>query len=160
MTNQEKMTPNPVHEKTSLDSAASMHSKWGSAVTEAGWTNVPNTLLKNAYRLKLDPTETLTLIYLLRFWWKTSDMPYPSISKTSVEMGVTRKTMAKKFASLQEKGLIELVKHNGRRKFSLDGLRKQLDYLERNPEELITADDGDDYEPLIASGISIKNPEW
>jgi DNA-binding MarR family transcriptional regulator len=135
-----------------------MISKWGNEVTEAGWTNVPNTLLKNAYRLKLDPTETLTLIYLMRFWWKSSDMPYPSISKTSIEMGVTRKTMAKKFASLQEKGLIELVKDKGRRKFSLDGLREKLDYLERHPEVLDALDD-DDYDD-VPTKIKLSAAEW
>lgn len=154
------MTSNSSQEKIILDNAASMISKWGDAVTDAGWTNVPNTLLKNAYRLKLDPTETLTLIYLLRFWWKSNDMPYPSISKTSIEMGVTRKTMAKKFASLQEKGLIELIKHQGRRKFSLDGLRKRLDYLEKNPKELVTNDGDDDYDSIPAKGIVVGNHEW
>jgi len=145
-------------QKFILDNQASMSSKWGNEVTEAGWTNVPNTLLKNAYRLKLDPTETLTLIYLMRFWWKSSDMPYPSISKTSIEMGVTRKTMAKKFASLQEKGLIELVKDKGRRKFSLDGLREKLDYLERHPEVLDALDD-DDYDD-VPTKIKLSAAEW
>lgn len=145
-------------QKFILDNQASMSSKWGNEVTEAGWTNVPNTLLKNAYRLKLDPTETLTLIYLMRFWWKSSDMPYPSISKTSIEMGVTRKTMAKKFASLQEKGLIELVKDKGRRKFSLDGLREKLDYLERHPEVLDAPDD-DDYDDMPTK-IKLGKVEW
>lgn len=146
------------------DSASSMKTKWGEGVTGAGWTTVPNTLLKNAYRMDLDPTETLTLIYLLRFWWNAEDMPYPSISKTSIEMGVTRKTMAKKFASLQEKGLIKLVKHKGRRKFSLDGLRERLDYLEKNPKELLSEEE-DDYDalglsPKPASGVVLEKSEW
>jgi len=145
------------------DNSSSMKAKWGGEVTGAGWTTVPNTLLKNAYRMDLDPTETLTLIYLLRFWWNAEDMPYPSISKTSVEMGVTRKTMAKKFASLQEKGLIKLVKHKGRRKFSLEGLRERLDYLEKNPKEL-SGEEGDDYDalgqPVVADALMIKDPQW
>lgn len=142
-----------LNQRVILDNQASMESKWGDEVTRAGWTNVPNTLLKNAYRLKLDPTETLTLIYLMRFWWKSSDMPYPSISKTSIEMGVTRKTMAKKFASLQAKGLIELVKDRGRRKFSLDGLRAKLDYLERNPEVLAALEEEDDDYDVIPTQV-------
>jgi DNA-binding MarR family transcriptional regulator len=146
------------------DSSSSMKAKWGEEVVRAGWTTVPNTLLKNAYRMNLDPTETLTLIYLLRFWWNAEGMPYPSISKTSVEMGVTRKTMAKKFASLQEKGLIKLVKHQGRRKFSLDGLRERLEYLEKNPKE-VSSEEEDDYEALepsivVADAIRVKDPQW
>lgn len=103
-----------------------MKEKWGGIVLDSGWTGIPNALLKYAGPLGLDPAETLTLIYLMRFWWKTEDLPYPSISKTSLEMGVSRKTMTKKFASLKEKGYITTVKQGGRNKFSLDGLRKAL----------------------------------
>lgn len=106
--------------------ATAVQEKWGSAALDAGWTTIPNTLLKYAGALDLDPTETLVLIYLMRFWWKTNDLPYPSISRTSVEMGVSRKTMTKKFASLREKGFIKLVKQGGKNKFSLAGLQKAL----------------------------------
>lgn len=106
--------------------SSGMQDKWGKTVLDAGWTGIPNALLKYAGPLGLDPAETLTLIYLMRFWWKTEDLPYPSISKTSLEMGVSRKTMTKKFASLREKGYIRLVKQGGRTKFSLDGLKKAL----------------------------------
>lgn len=147
------------HEKFILDNGSTMESKWGPNVTDSGWTNVPNTLLKNAYRLKLDPAETLTLIYLMRFWWKSNDMPYPSISKTSIEMGITRKTMAKKFASLQEKGLIELVKHKGRRKFSMKGLQEKLDYLERHPV-VLTEDDDDEDDDAALSPVLVGKSEW
>ncbi len=103
-----------------------LEEKWGKTILDAGWTSVPNALLKYAGDLKLDPTETLVLIYLMRFWWRTKDLPYPSISKTSEEMGVSRKTMTKKFASLREKGFITPVKQGGRIKFSLEGLQKAL----------------------------------
>lgn len=103
-----------------------MDKKWGDITLDAGWTCIPNALLKYAGDLHLDPTETLVLIYLMRFWWKTSDLPYPSISKTSIEMGVSRKTMTKKFASLREKGYITPIKQGGRTKFSLEGLQKAL----------------------------------
>jgi hypothetical protein len=106
--------------------SSGMQDKWGKTVLDAGWTGIPNALLKYAGPLGLDPAETLTLFYLMRFWWKTEDLPYPSISKTSLEMGVSRKTMTKKFASLREKGYISLVKQGGRTKFSLDGLKKAL----------------------------------
>lgn len=105
---------------------SAMQEKWGGPVLEAGWTGIPNALLKHAGALDLDPAETLTLIYLMRFWWKPGDLPYPSISKTCLEMGVSRKTMTKKFASLREKGYIKIVKQGGKTKFSLDGLRKAL----------------------------------
>lgn len=108
------------------NSPGGMREKWGGGVLDAGWTGVPNALLKYAGPLRLDPTETLTLIYLMRFWWKTDELPYPSISKTSLEMGVSRKTMTKKFASLREKGYIDVVKQGGKTKFSLDGLKKAL----------------------------------
>jgi len=109
--------------------------KWGSALS-GGWTAVPNNLLRYAGALDLDPTETLVLIYLMRFWWKKDDIPYPSISKTSLEMGVSRKTATKKFASLREKGYITQVKQDGRLKYSLEGLQKALVAAQRKAAQI------------------------
>jgi len=107
-----------------------LYKKWGREALSGGWTSVPSLLLKNAGKLGLDPTETLTLIYLVRFWWKAEDLPFPSISKTSEEMGVTRKTLSKKFSSLKEKGFIHEVKSTGEiTKYSLDGLIRKLEEL-------------------------------
>lgn len=107
-----------------------LYKKWGPRTLSHGWTSIPSVLLKNAGKLGLDPTETLTLIYLTRFWWKANEWPYPSISKTSEEMGVTRKTLSKKFASLKEKGFIEEVKEPGKAmKYSLAGLVDKLEKL-------------------------------
>jgi len=112
-----------------------MYKKWGRGIMKSGWTSVPNILLKNAANLKLDPTETLTLVYLIRFWWKAEDHPFPSISKTSKEMGVTRKTLSKKFASLKEKGLILEIKQPGKAtKYSLSGLLVKLNEIENVAE--------------------------
>lgn len=119
---------------------SSMEEKWGRVTLDAGWTGVPNALLKYAGPLGLDPTETLVLIYLMRFWWKTEDLPYPSITKTSEEMGVSRKTMTKKFAALREKGYITPVKQGGRTKFNMDGLRKALVTEHRKQKEVQKAE--------------------
>lgn len=104
-----------------------LYRKWGRPILSKGWTSTPNLLLKHAGKMGLDPTETLALIHLIRFWWKPENLPFPSITKTSEEMGVTRKTLSKKFASLKEKGFIQEVKGtNGVTKYSLDGLIQKL----------------------------------
>lgn len=113
--------------KNGLKGEKDLYRKWGVQVLSQGWTSVPNVLLKNAGKLGLDPTETLTLIYLTRFWWKAEDMPFPSISKTCEEMGITRKTLSKKFSSLKEKGFIAEVKEPGQAmKYRMDGLLEKL----------------------------------
>jgi len=118
-------------EESSTRLSQDLYKKWGSEVLSKGWTSTPNLLLKHAGDLKLDPTETLALIHLMRFWWKPEDLPFPSISKTSEEMGVTRKTLSKKFSSLKEKGFIREVKVPGHAaKYSLDGLIAKLNELQ------------------------------
>lgn len=118
------------HAKTPSRGDNDLFKKWGGKALSGGWTSIPSLLLKNAGKLGLDPTETLTLIYLARFWWKAEGLPFPSISKTSEEMGVTRKTLSKKFASLKEKGFIHEVKDVGQvTKYSLDGLIRKLEDL-------------------------------
>jgi len=112
-----------------------LYKKWGPETLSKGWTSVPNLLLKHAGTLNLDPTETLTLIYLMRFWWKPENLPYPSISKTCIEMGVSRKTLSTKFSSLKKKGLISDVKENGQPlRYSLQGLIKRLAELKNSAE--------------------------
>lgn len=130
-------------------SPSGMEEKWGKTVLDAGWTGIPNALLKYAGPLGLDPAETLTLIYLMRFWWRTQELPYPSISKTCLEMGVSRKTMTKKFASLREKGYITIVKQGGRTKFSLAGLRKALEKEHRAQREISKTKRPDDIEDVV-----------
>ncbi|RZI59120.1 MAG: hypothetical protein EOP14_04510 [Pseudomonas sp.] len=104
-----------------------LYRKWGKTVLAKGWTSTPNLLLKHAGPMGLDPTETLALIQLMRFWWKPENLPFPSITKTSQEMGVTRKTLSKKFSSLKKKGFIEEVKGpDGVIKYSLVGLVQKL----------------------------------
>lgn len=107
---------------------ASLYSKWGAKTIAEGWTSVPNALLKRAGQLGLDTGELLTLIYLMRFWWTADSMPFPSISKTAIEMGVSKKTLDKKFASLIEKGLLEaIVVKDKPTKYSLQGLVRALE---------------------------------
>lgn len=120
-----QLITNPSNGILTAGMESDLKDKWGSALS-GGWTAVPNNLLRYAGALNLDPTETLVLIYLMRFWWKKDDMPYPSISKTSIEMGVSRKTATKKFASLRDKGYITQVRQDGRLKYSLEGLQKAL----------------------------------
>jgi len=113
-----------------------LYQKWGPKTLSKGWTSVPNLLLKNAGNLKIDPTETLTLIYLMRFWWTPDNLPYPSISKTCEEMGVSRKTLSTKFSSLKKKGLIKDVKEPGQpSKYSLQGLIDKLNKLSENRQD-------------------------
>jgi len=118
--------------------------KWGedTLMKHGGWTAVPNALIRNSGRLGLDPTETLVLIYLTSYWWNVDSLPYPSISKASEGLGVTRKTMTKKFASLQEKGFIKLVTDDRRRRFSLEGLRVKLNSLTAAGEDELELPEG------------------
>jgi len=102
--------------------------KWGDEILKSGWTGIPNLLLKHAKDLKISPTELVILIYLIRFWWRVNDLPFPSISKTSEEIGITRKTASKHFGLLKEKGFIkEVMKPNGQTAYSLEGLVEALE---------------------------------
>lgn len=118
-----------------MNNDASFYKKWGYSTAQGGWTSVPNLLLKHSGRLNISPTELVILIQLMRFWWKEEDLPYPSISKTSEEMGVTRKTASKYFGLLKEKGYIRDIElPNGRIAYSLDGLIRTLDAISKEGE--------------------------
>ncbi len=120
--------------------------RWGDNVLKEGHTAIPNLLLTSLNRLELNSTETLTLIMLIKYWWKKDGDVIPSQSTLAREVGlsgsnamnkVIKKLATKKIDSLMSKntGLIT-IKHRAKESggkasnsYRFDGLLEALNNL-------------------------------
>ncbi len=99
----------------------------------AGFTAVPNTLIRLQRELGLSSTELVVLLNILCHWWRAEEWPFPRMTTIAKRMGVNRRTVERAVYSLQKKGLLthqakELPRSGGPqvRRFDLTGLIQAL----------------------------------
>ena len=68
-TTEDATKPAAVERNTQLEG------KWGKKVIEAGYTSVPDVLIRYQQRLKLKPLDVNVLLHLLSYWWKAPGLP-------------------------------------------------------------------------------------
>lgn len=118
------------NEKNSAD--VELYDKWGEIIKGygGGFTAVPNLLLKRQGDLGLKSSELNVLINLIRFWWDLEKLPFPSLEKMAVEMGMSERTIFRVFSSLEEKKFIKRIQIEGKpTKYDLAGLVEKLNVL-------------------------------
>lgn len=105
--------------------------RWGDAAG-AGFTPVPNTLMRAQAKLGLSPTEVVVVLNILLHWWERDRMPFPSTPAIAKRSGLSVRTVQRSLKSLEEKGLIGRVRErneqnkNKRARYDLSGLREAL----------------------------------
>ncbi len=107
--------------------------RWGGALG-AGFTIVPDPLLKNQRVLGLTGREMLVLLQLLTFWWKAGAPPRPRVSTLAQRLDVDERTVQRALSALCNKGIIERVRvktpgGHDVQAFDLAGLVAKLELL-------------------------------
>jgi predicted transcriptional regulator len=112
--------------------------KWGRLVAQRGFAQVPNHLLLINMFLdeehKLSPAELLVLIQLVGTWWRTNDMPFPSMSTLATRCGVSSRQVQRSVNRLEKLGFIQRVKRRSKgivanNAYNLDPLVKVLTHV-------------------------------
>lgn len=83
--------------------------KWGRELMAAGWTAVPNIIIKRQKQLGLDPTDLNIILHLISYWWKASDLPFPSKKTLAEAMNVDESTIRRRIARLEKGGLVKRI---------------------------------------------------
>lgn len=100
--------------------------RWGGAV-KAGFTPVPNSLVKAQAELQLSPNEVVVILNLLVHWWHRDHLPRPRTTTIAKRSGLTLRAVQRGLQGLTKKGLVERIEGNdGRTYYGLDGLRAVL----------------------------------
>jgi len=93
---------------TSQPAAQAVTARWGAAL-DAGFTAVPNVLLKAQAELQLNHVEMIVLLNILMHWWQPDKMPFPRSSSIADRMGTTQRTVQRALTTLAEKGLVKKI---------------------------------------------------
>jgi hypothetical protein len=68
--------------------------RWTKALTDAGWTAIPQVFLTHQRRLGLDPLDLNILLQLAKHWWDPGNPPFPSTATSRGFRGATRTAAA------------------------------------------------------------------
>ncbi|MBM6593959.1 helix-turn-helix domain-containing protein [Microvirga pudoricolor] len=122
--------------------------KWGKSLMAAGWNAIPNVIIEKQEALGLDALDMNIIIHLSHYWWRSDNLPHPSVETIAKAIGVKPRTIQKRVKALQELGLI--TRHERRHTkrgsdtnlYSFEGLIKaaqpfaeeKLDEIKKNTE--------------------------
>ncbi|RYD94752.1 MAG: helix-turn-helix domain-containing protein, partial [Sphingobacteriales bacterium] len=88
--------------------------KWGNAVAERGFAQIPNYLLIINQFLdeekRLSPAELNILFQLVGAWWRKGENPYPALKTLAVRSGISDRQAQRAVSRLEDLGLLKRVK--------------------------------------------------
>lgn len=87
----------------------STEAKWGKPITEAGWTTIPNILIRRQRTLGLEPIDINILLHLLTYWWEDENHPHPSKDTLAQSIGVSSSTIQRRIRQMEAGGLLKRV---------------------------------------------------
>lgn len=79
--------------------------RFGEEILDAGFTTVPNLVLRHYAHLGITPAEMMFTIHVWEFWW-TEREPYPALSTIAERMNMTRRNVRKYVQNLRDKGFL------------------------------------------------------
>lgn len=83
--------------------------KWGKPNIEAGWTCIPNILIRRQKTLGLDSLDLNILLHLLTYWWEDENHPHPSKETLAKAIGVSASTIQRHIRQMEAGGLLKRV---------------------------------------------------
>jgi predicted transcriptional regulator len=105
MTTMTAVKPAAAEKKTQLEG------KWGRKVIEAGYTSIPDVLIKYQQRLKLKPLDVNVLLHLLSYWWEAPNLPRPSKVTLAAAINVDPSTVRRCLQRLEKAGYVARIEH-------------------------------------------------
>jgi hypothetical protein len=136
--------------------------RWGDAVA-AGFTPVPNALLRAQASLGLSSTDVVVVLNILMHWWHRDRLPYPRPVAIAKRSGLSARTVQRSLSDLEKKGLIRRVRARTKVEKS-DAVIKQFRRMRAHydvsglREKLVAAARGDVwYRPGVVRNTSVGN---
>jgi DNA-binding MarR family transcriptional regulator len=121
-----------------------LEQKWTKDVIAAGYTVLPSIILKRQKKLGLDPLDINILLHLVSYWWKGSDLPYPSKNSLAEAIGVDPSTIRRRIQRLEAASYIQRIERRtvagGSRtnRYDLGGLIKAIQPLAKDELQAIS----------------------
>lgn len=87
----------------------SNEAKWGKPNIDAGWTCIPNILIRRQKTLGLDALDLNILLHLLTYWWEDENHPHPSKETLAKAIGVSASTIQRRIRQMEAGQLLKRV---------------------------------------------------
>lgn len=91
------------------DVKKAIEAKWGKPNIAAGWTCIPNILIKRQQTLGIDALDLNILLHLLSYWWEDENHAHPSKETLALSIGVHPSTIQRRIRSMEAGGLIKRI---------------------------------------------------
>lgn len=91
------------------DGKKASEAKWGKPNIAAGWTCIPNILIRRQKTLGIDPLDLNILLHLLTYWWEDENHPHPSKETLAQAIGVSASTIQRRIRAMEAGGLLKRV---------------------------------------------------
>lgn len=79
--------------------------RFGEAILEAGFTTIPNLVLRHYGQLGIAPNEMMFIIHIWEFWWSERE-PYPALATIAERMHMSRRNVRRYVQNLRDKELL------------------------------------------------------
>src|SRR5215212_7963267 len=87
------------------NSSYKLELRFGDEIIQAGWTVVPNVLLRYQAKLEISASELTFILQVWYHWWDLKD-PYPALPTVSQRMGQSRRQVNRYVEALKDKGYL------------------------------------------------------
>ncbi len=125
------MSENIAAEKGDAALASVYVQKFGHTLIAAGYTVVPNTIVRRHRQLGLDADDLSIVMQLFSYWWKPDELPFPSLPELSKGTGLHVRNIQKRLKRMQADNFIKIKKRKTRHggwdtnAYDLSGLIKE-----------------------------------
>lgn len=91
------------------ESKKALEAKWGKPNIAAGWTCIPNILIRRQVTLGLDSIDVNILLHLMTYWWEDGNLPHPSKETLAQAIGISASTVQRRIRAMEGGGLLVRV---------------------------------------------------
>ncbi len=108
-----------------------LEKRWTKELLEPGWTALPSIILEKQDALGLDTVDINIILQLVRHWWFSENLPYPSKKTIAKCIGKSPNTVQRHIAAMEKSGFIKRIDrydvNSGRQSniYDLGGLIKE-----------------------------------
>jgi len=126
----------PLLPKAEPKSERESEKKWGVAVMDLGYTQIPSLIFRAQARLGLSAVQLALLLHLVDYWWKRAQMPFPNKATLAQRMNLSPRQIQRLLTELETAEFIKreerFAGHRGQQSnlYHLDGLVAKLKKLE------------------------------
>lgn len=142
-------------------SATRLETRLGAHAVKAGYTAVPDVLIRSHKQLKISRTDLLVTLVLMTYWRSVDDMPWPSKDTIATALDMDPETVRRSVKKMEGLGYIKRVmrktaqKDNMTNKYDLSGLARAVNKLAKEQLELKAARAAED-KATISTPASAK----